>query len=133
MLFQRLSAHDVPVHDCDHTGDYGGMNTLYCCLRETLWLKCMYATNGSPAGWPSVDAYYYGSSSSHSIPHVKIPLLCLQVLSIVSLFHATRLHATPVHCGWSHHFRCYNAILLYIYHVDDDFMQVCISSSYEYA
>ena len=31
------------------------------------------------ADWPSVDAYYYGSSSSHSIPNVKIPLLCIQV------------------------------------------------------
>ncbi|KAK9809973.1 hypothetical protein WJX72_002837 [[Myrmecia] bisecta] len=29
-------------------------------------------------GWPSVDAYYAGSSSSLSIPHVKIPLLCIQ-------------------------------------------------------
>lgn len=28
--------------------------------------------------WPSVDAYYEGSSSSLSIPHVKIPLLCIQ-------------------------------------------------------
>lgn len=29
-------------------------------------------------GFPSVDAYYAGSSSSLSIPHVKIPLLCIQ-------------------------------------------------------
>ncbi|CAL8470709.1 g10251 [Coccomyxa elongata] len=29
-------------------------------------------------GWPSVDAYYAGSSSSLSIPDVAVPLLCLQ-------------------------------------------------------
>ena len=34
------------------------------------------------ADWPSVDAYYYGSSSSHSIPNVKIPLLCIQVIHL---------------------------------------------------
>lgn len=33
------------------------------------------------ADWPSVDAYYYGSSSSHSIPNVRIPLLCIQVIA----------------------------------------------------
>lgn len=31
-----------------------------------------------PAGWNSVDEYYAGSSSSLSIPHVQIPLLCIQ-------------------------------------------------------
>ena len=30
------------------------------------------------ADWPSVDAYYYGSSSAHSIPNIHIPLLCIQ-------------------------------------------------------
>lgn len=29
-------------------------------------------------GWPSVDAYYAGSSSSDSIPDVRIPLLVIQ-------------------------------------------------------
>ncbi|EIE22712.1 AB-hydrolase YheT [Coccomyxa subellipsoidea C-169] len=29
-------------------------------------------------GWPSVDAYYAGSSSSLSVPNVAIPLLCIQ-------------------------------------------------------
>lgn len=32
------------------------------------------------AGWPSVDAYYAGSSSARRIPEVKIPLLCIQAL-----------------------------------------------------
>lgn len=32
------------------------------------------------AGWPSVDVYYAQSSSSLSIPNVKIPLLCIQAL-----------------------------------------------------
>ncbi|GAX78860.1 hypothetical protein CEUSTIGMA_g6298.t1 [Chlamydomonas eustigma] len=31
-------------------------------------------------GWESVDAYYAGSSSSLSIPHLKIPVLFLQAL-----------------------------------------------------
>ncbi len=30
-------------------------------------------------GWPSVEAYYAGSSSSLSVPHLKIPTLCIQV------------------------------------------------------
>ena len=30
-------------------------------------------------GWPSVAEYYAGSGSCHSIPHVQIPLLCIQV------------------------------------------------------
>ena len=30
-------------------------------------------------GWKSVEDYYAGSSSSLSIPHVAIPLLCIQV------------------------------------------------------
>lgn len=30
-------------------------------------------------GWPSVDAYYEGSSSSLSLPHIRLPLLCVQV------------------------------------------------------
>lgn len=28
-------------------------------------------------GWPDVDAYYAGSSSSLSIPQVRVPLLCV--------------------------------------------------------
>ncbi|KAJ9528889.1 hypothetical protein QJQ45_000448 [Haematococcus lacustris] len=31
-------------------------------------------------GWPTVEAYYAGSSSSDSIPQVAIPLLCIQAL-----------------------------------------------------
>ncbi|MEW5315800.1 MAG: hypothetical protein WDW38_007205 [Sanguina aurantia] len=31
-------------------------------------------------GWPSVDAYYAGSGSAHSIPAITIPFLCLQAL-----------------------------------------------------
>ena len=31
--------------------------------------------------WPSVDAYYAGSSSSLSIPDVAIPLLVVQVIN----------------------------------------------------
>lgn len=31
-------------------------------------------------GWPSVNEYYKGSSSSLSIPHVMKPLLCIQAL-----------------------------------------------------
>ncbi len=30
------------------------------------------------AGFPSVDAYYEGSSSANVIPNVAIPLLCVQ-------------------------------------------------------
>lgn len=32
------------------------------------------------AGWESVDHYYAGSSSSLSIPKVKVPLLCISAL-----------------------------------------------------
>lgn len=35
-------------------------------------------------GWPSVAEYYQGSGSCHSIPHVRIPLLCLQVCTAMS-------------------------------------------------
>ncbi|GFR42363.1 hypothetical protein Agub_g3059 [Astrephomene gubernaculifera] len=31
-------------------------------------------------GWPSVDDYYAGSSSCHSVPHVTVPTLCIQAL-----------------------------------------------------
>lgn len=30
-------------------------------------------------GWPSVDAYYAGSSSALSVPHLPVPTLCIQV------------------------------------------------------
>lgn len=33
-----------------------------------------------PTGWPSVEAYYHGSSSALRIPKVTIPLLCIQAL-----------------------------------------------------
>lgn len=29
-------------------------------------------------GWPSVDAYYAGSSSADSLKHISLPLLCIQ-------------------------------------------------------
>ncbi|KAG2432353.1 hypothetical protein HYH02_012927 [Chlamydomonas schloesseri] len=31
-------------------------------------------------GWPSVDAYYAGSSSALSVPHLPVPTLCIQAL-----------------------------------------------------
>jgi predicted alpha/beta-fold hydrolase len=31
-------------------------------------------------GWPSVDAYYAGSSSSLSVPKLRVPTLCIQAL-----------------------------------------------------
>lgn len=33
-------------------------------------------------GFKSVDDYYSNSSSSDSIKHVRIPLLCIQVISL---------------------------------------------------
>ena len=32
------------------------------------------------SGWSSVDQYYASSSSSLSVPHIRVPLLCLQAL-----------------------------------------------------
>lgn len=32
----------------------------------------------APAGWPSVDAYYEGSSSALAVPDITIPTLCIQ-------------------------------------------------------
>jgi hypothetical protein len=48
-------------------------------------------------GWPSVDAYYMGSSSTHSIPHVRIPLLVIQVRCLHGR-HCTR--GMPPGGGW---------------------------------
>lgn len=41
-------------------------------------------------GWPSVDAYYAGSGSCLSVPHLTIPTLCVQVsgLSCQSWTHS---------------------------------------------
>lgn len=52
------------------------------------------------ADWPSVDAYYYGSSSSHSIPNVKIPLLCIQASQCVCVGYGQLLLACcmPICC-----------------------------------
>ena len=44
-------------------------------------MRCRRSLSGNPrcdSGWESVDAYYAGSSSALSIPHVAVPLLCIQ-------------------------------------------------------
>lgn len=43
-----------------------------CILAATIYQTILHA------GFPSVDAYYAGSSSALSIPNVAIPLLCVQ-------------------------------------------------------
>jgi predicted alpha/beta-fold hydrolase len=65
-------------------------------------------------GWPSVDAYYEGSGSHHSIPHVSVPLLCISAADDpIAPYHAIPFDAirgnqncvlavTPTggHLGW---------------------------------
>jgi len=41
-------------------------------------LKSLYSACRVSFGWPSVDAYYAGSSSSLSVPNVAVPLLVIQ-------------------------------------------------------
>ena len=64
--------------------------------RDTECDCCAYGC----ADWPSVDAYYYGSSSSHSIPNVKIPLLCIQASQCVCVGYGQLLMACrmPICC-----------------------------------
>lgn len=61
-------------------------------------------------GWPSVEAYYAGSSSSLSVPVIKVPTLCIQVwrcgtregvggLLVSSIRVPT--HASPGLRGWA--------------------------------
>ncbi len=38
-------------------------------------------------GFKSVDDYYSDSSSSKSVKHVRIPLLCIQVISLPLIIH----------------------------------------------
>jgi hypothetical protein len=66
-----------------------GPNRWLLCFRSfllsfsgwwILWLAVSF-------GYSSVDDYYYDASSAHSIKDVKIPLLCIQVLTHVLSSH----------------------------------------------
>ena len=58
---------------------------LFCRQLATAALTAVKLIEGkghqavASAGWPSVDAYYEGSSSALSVPHITIPMLCIQV------------------------------------------------------
>ena len=69
-----------------------------CCIPKQMGLLMLDNGQGMLlyADWPSVDAYYYGSSSSHSIPNVEIPLLCIQVMYFHYSCSMHRRHAVTV-------------------------------------
>jgi hypothetical protein len=47
-------------------------------------------SDAAAAGWPSVDAYYEGSSSAKAVPDITIPTLCIQASS-----HPSRVGSGP--------------------------------------
>ena len=57
-------------------------------------------------GWPSVDAYYKGSSSADSIQYITLPVLCIQVRHIHLHGHLSCLVPQTASCreplklGW---------------------------------
>ena len=59
------------------TDDCPWRKLFYCRVSSFLLLLLFLHAR---VGWPSVDAYYAGSSSAKRIPNVAIPLLCIQAL-----------------------------------------------------
>lgn len=57
---------------CNGPERHPQLGSLRCVIARLACSPC------TPAGWPSVDAYYEGSSSARRIPGVAIPLLCIQ-------------------------------------------------------
>ena len=47
-------------------------------MHNCIITRTFHPSLETHTGFPSVDAYYAGSSSSLSIPSVTIPLLCVQ-------------------------------------------------------
>lgn len=74
-----------------------GFRLKFRCLQSGMQegvLLCEECPTASLSVWcrcslPAVDAYYAGSSSSLSIPDVKVPLLVLQVRAATSAQHST--------------------------------------------